>query len=206
MAALSAFNPYIAHEVPGCPQPVLEAAVLRACIDFCERTSLFDEATTVAVVAGTSEYAMAFASTLVSHRVLNVRRDGAALSRSNREALEASGLLDDSNTPSHYYQTGTGKLRLAPIPNATETLDVTAVVKPAYDAATVPDALLQDWAVEIGLKAKAILYAQKNTAWYDVNEATKKEREFSDAVNTAINRIRSGGAGGVTRVQMRPAA
>lgn len=206
MAALSAFNPYIAHEVPGCPQPVLEAAVLRACIDFCERTSLFDEATTVAVVAGTSEYAMAFASTLVSHRVLNVRRDGAALSRSNREALEASGLLDDSNTPSHYYQTGTGKLHLAPIPNATETLDVTAVVKPAYDAATVPDALLQDWAVEIGLKAKAILYAQKNTAWYDVNEATKKEREFSDAVNTAINRIRSGGAGGVTRVQMRPAA
>lgn len=205
MAALTAFSKHVQLEVPGCPQPVVNEAVLRACIEFCERTAIIEEKTTVDIVVDTAEYTPSFASGMVAHRLVDVKRDGTPLRRSSTEKLDS--IQEDAvGEPSLYYLSGAGDIVFAPIPDAVETLDVKAVVKPSHDATEVPDALANHWMLVIAAGAKALLFSQKNTAWYDPNEAAAKARDFSQGIDKAITQKRAGRSGTPSRVQMRPAA
>lgn len=205
--ALTEFLKHVQPEVMGCPQPIALEQILRACIDFCARSRLLDETTTVTTVAGTATYAMTFASGLVAHDLVYVRRDTTTqLNRSTREDFDASTSTTEDGEATSYYMNGENNLVLGPIPNAVETLDVKAVVKPVYNATTVPTVLLADWFTEIAAGAKAKLYAQKNTAWYDPIEAAKKETQFSAGVRDATHRTNTGKTRALIRVQMRPAA
>lgn len=207
MAALSEFHKLIAPEVPGCPQPVMNEAILRACIEFCERTSVTDETVTVATVAATAEYALTFTTGYTAHRLIYVRRsDNTELTRSSREIFDVNTGAVEAGDATHYYLSTAGKLVLGPIPDAIETLTVKAVTKPTRTATTVADSLADHWGPAIAAGAKALLYAQKGTAWYDPNEAAQKETDFSGAINLAIAQRNAGRSGTQQMVTMRPAA
>lgn len=206
MAALTAFAKHVQPEVPGCPQPLVHEAILQACIEFCERTELYDESIAVDTVAGVNTYALAAPTGLAACKVLYVKRGDSPLGSSNREAFDASTAMAASGEPSRFYMNSHGDLVLGPTPQEIETLTVKAVVVPAADATEVPDALARRWMLAIAAGAKAKLYAQKNSAWYDPAEASLKERDFSEAVNKAINTLRSGRSGTPLRVSLRPMA
>jgi hypothetical protein len=207
MAALADFSKHVLIEVPMCPQPVANEAVLRACIEFCERTALFDEKTTVETDPGDDTYALAFNSGLVAHRILYVKRGDSPLSRSSLDQMDgATGDLGGTGAPTMYYLNASDMLVLAPAPDSVETLTVKAVVKPSQVATAVPDALAAHWMLGIAAGAKALLFSQKSTAWYDPNASVAKASEFSQAIDKAITQQRAGRSGTQSRVVMRPAA
>lgn len=206
MAALTAFVKHVQPEVPGCPQPVVHEAILQACIEFCERTELYDETIAVDTVAGDASYPLSASAGLSVHRVLYVKRGDSPLAPSSRDVFDASAAMAANGDPSHFFFDSTGALVLGPVPEHVETLTVKAVAAPATDATTVPDALAQRWMTAIAAGAKAKLYAQKNTAWYDPAEAQLKERDFSEAINKAVTSLRTGRSGASLRVAMRPLA
>lgn len=206
MAALTEFLKHVQLEVPNCSQPVLLEAVLRACIEFCERTELIDETTTVDTVIGTATYTPSFTSGMLAQRLVYVERDGLPLTRSNRDLFNAYSELRDAGEAEYYYLSSTGKLALGPIPDAVETLDLKAIVKPADNATTVPDVLVDDWLPAIASGAKARLFAQKNTPWYDPTEAVMQSNMFTSGVTDATNSRNTGRSGAQLRVKMRPLA
>lgn len=206
MAALTAFAKHVQPEVPGCPQPIVHEAILQACIEFCERTEMFDAVLPVDTVVGDNTYALTAATGYSAYKVLFVRRGDSPLDSSNRETFDATPALADAGEATHYYFDSTGQLVLGPVPDTVETLSVKAVVVPAVDATTVPDALSARWMLAIAAGAKAKLYSQKNTAWYDPAEAQLKERDFSEAINKAAIALRAGRSGTMLRVAMRPLA
>jgi hypothetical protein len=207
MAALADFSKHVLIEVPMCPQPVVNEAVLRACIEFCERTALFDEKTVVETEAGDDMYALAFNSGLVAHRVLYVKRGDSPLSRSSRDLADgAAGDLGATGAPTMYYLNASDMLVLAPVPDSVETLTVKAIVKPAQTATAVPDSLAAHWMLGIAAGAKAFLFSQKGTAWYDPEASLTKASQFSQAIDKAITQQRAGRSGTQSRVVMRPAA
>lgn len=206
MAALTAFLKQVQLEVPNCSQPILLEAILRACIEFCERTELFDETTDVTTVAGTATYTPSFASGMVATRAVYVKRDDELLTRTNRDVFNAYDDLVEAGEADSYYLSSTGKLVLGPVPDAVETLEFKAIVKPAATATTVPDALSDDWATAIGNGAKTKLFAQRNTPWYAPDEAIMQASMFSAHVTKAINSRNTGRSGALLRVKMRPFA
>ena len=55
----SSFYPLILPEVGGCPEPVVDAQLLRAAVDFCDTTQLWvTSLTAINAVSGTGEYAL----------------------------------------------------------------------------------------------------------------------------------------------------
>lgn len=210
MAALTSFLKHVQPEVPVCPQPVVLEAVLRASIEFCERTRLFDETVTVTTVAGTAEYSLAVASGYVAHDVIYVRRvsDDAELGPSKREEFDMHAWLTDTGAPTAFYLTAAGKLRIGPIPAAVDVAaySVKLITKPAVNANSVPDMLADHWALTIAAGAKSFLYAQKNTAWHAPDEAMAKGAMFTSGVNRAKAELNLGRSGTPTRVTMRPFA
>lgn len=210
MAALTAFLKHVQPEVPVCPQPIVLEAVLRACIEFCERTRLFDETVSVTTVAGTSEYSLGVASGTVAHEIIYVRKtsDDSDLGSSKREQFDANITFNDSGEPLAYYLTAAGKLKVGPVPAAGDeaTYSVKVVIKPSTSATTVQDALADHWALVIAAGAKSFLYAQKNTAWYAPDEAAIKGAFFTSGINRAKAELNLGRSGTPTQVAMRPFA
>ncbi len=210
MAALTAFLKHVQPEVPVCPQPIVLEAILRASIEFCERTRLFDETVSVTTTAGDSEYTLSVTSGYTAHDILYVKKtsDDTYLGASKREVFDASNTYTDDGEPTAYYLTATGKLKLGPVPTASDldTYSVKLIIKPSTSATTVQDALADHWALVIAAGAKSFLYAQKNTAWYAPDEAAVKGAFFTAGVNRAKAELNLGRSGTPTQVAMRPFA
>ncbi len=207
MATLGAFHKLIAPEVAGCPEPVMNEAVLRSCIEFCERSRAFTETVSFNTSPGIAKYSIPVSTNTSPYEVVVVwRAGGTKLWKITRDIYDISFSPTITGAPMYYYMDTGGMLVLGPTPAASEQLTLTVVVKPSYNATIVDDALLAQWAPAIASGAKARLYAQKGMAWYDPAEAALKEREFSEAVSSLVAQTNSGRSGGLLRVVMRPAA
>ena len=56
--AIADFVKYVRTEVPGCPEPLIDDAVMRTCIDFCTRTELLSEIIELVTSATLPTYAV----------------------------------------------------------------------------------------------------------------------------------------------------
>ena len=59
MASIETLHPLVAPEVLGCPSITIDSAILRAAIEFCEKSTAWRELLDpITVVDGTAEYAL----------------------------------------------------------------------------------------------------------------------------------------------------
>lgn len=200
MADLSGIARLVRIAAPGCPEPLLNDAIVDAAIEFCRQTRAVTEALNLVTVIGQASYALATSTGTRANRVQRVERGTLPLSKSSKPVFDANPHLRAAGTAGHYYLDD-DSLVLGPRPDAVETLVVSVVVEPVIGATTVPDVLQNDWRRVIASGAKAILLATPNVPWQSLTDAAVEGTSFMAGIEAAISKRDSGGSGSIPRAR-----
>lgn len=207
MAALSAFVPLVAPFVPGAAPIAIQAAVLQAAIEFCEKTlTLQRTLASVPTVIDQGAYTLTQSGEVVA-KLLGAKLDGVPL------GLLTPADLDDEDTPTESVAapcdivlTGPMQVTLTPPPSvAGLALVVRAAMRPSQTATTVADELHERHAAAIAAGAAAWLLNQPGTAYRDADRSGKTALERAGAFEAAIGAERARIFRNRSRARGRPA-
>lgn len=196
--ALSAFTPYIAPDVPGCPEPLIDDAVRRAAIEFCEKTRALREAVSFNTVADQDYVTLAPTGGDVA-RLYKVMYGDEELEPTTRFDFDEDG---DTGQPLEYYIEPPNTLRLYPVPDAIYAMVAHVAVKPDRDATTLDDVLYNNWRDEIAAGAKAKLLKMSKQPWYDQAAADTAKTDFQAAIDKAAHKRATGNVGAPLRSKL----
>lgn len=193
MAALDAFDKHILIDVPGCPMPLVQHAVLWASIEFCKRTlAVCYDAESIAVRADIADYDIERrdddenVEQIITARLASQARPLTPLGRDDLPGREMAGVYA-------FAMPEANVIRLYGTPSVADTLRCEIAVAPAEDAATVPDELLR-YSLAIAAGAKSRLMLIPNEKWTNAQLAVTYDRLFRVEINAAqveANRRRS---------------
>lgn len=189
MAALSDFYRYITMDVPGCPLPVVDQAIVDTAIEFCTRTGAWKSWTgPVTTVANIAEYDIDIPAGAIVRQVEAVAVGTKQLGAIS-DLLETGAMpnwQDNSGQPTQAtYDDENKVVRVIPTPTlGNETMRFLVSFIPTYNATTVPDVLLQRYARGFGAGVKAALQLQKQ-AWGDPGAAGINQGFYEDAIRGA---------------------
>jgi hypothetical protein len=185
--------------LPGCPESVQQDGVLAACIEFCNRTHLLVEDTTVDVTAGEPRCDL-YPDSDVAWEVRDLRRASEHLYGLSREEFIVQDLTTETGKPLYYYVEGDGQLLLGPIPDTAETLTATVTLRPKDTATRVHDALYRDHRQAICAGARA--WVRRHYGEWSEGRLEAEDRSlFEQAINRQTIRRAHGGANTSLRVR-----
>lgn len=169
MAAFDLFYPLVAAEVMGCPSITIDSAILRASIEFCEKSTAWRELLTpITLQDGVAEYAIPLP---VGSRLVVIRDREARLNGQSLNPIPNPADINPTRTgvPSHYAQRSHDALILFPTPASADgmVLSIYAVLAPKLTATELPDLLADRYYEAICEGAKAILKRMPNQPWSD---------------------------------------
>lgn len=154
MAALSALYPDILPYVPGCPDPMLDQEIRRAAREFFERARAWDDwLASITTLANVRSYTITAPTDAEVYRVKKATLDGQPLPveiwrEQDTEPETVEGV--DKRVVTHDRRV----LVLARNPAAGQVLKVQVALMPTRSAATIPDALLDQYGDAIAEGAK----------------------------------------------------
>ena len=205
MAALADFAKYVRPEVPGCPEPLITDAVLRACIDFCTRTELLSEIIELPTEATVATYAITPTDPeLYPARLRNVLKNKLPLDKTDAATHAVSRERHDSRSPEKYFAPTRKQITFAPVPDSVETIELDLVLRPDRDATTVPDVLFDEWATAIASGAKSLLQMMEGSAWANAALGAYHKTNYDADVATAAVQAAMGNVGGAMHVAITP--
>jgi hypothetical protein len=188
--SLSSFLPYVLPHVPGCPKMAAKEEVLRACIEFCEKSLVWKNTpAAINVVSGTATYAISVPSGGQVVKLEALYHNGERLDPMTTRDLE--GLYTDwtteTGTPLYYTQSVPTSVILVPEPDTSITsgLRFQGVYKPTRTATTVEDFLYNDYAEEISAGAVARLLATHGKTWTNPDYAPAFMNKFMGGIGLA---------------------
>lgn len=169
-ASWNDFFPHVLPDVPGCPKAIARTAIRDAAIEFCKRTQLWTaESNATGIVVDEPHYTYAPETGAQVAATKAVWVSGLRIDPITKAILDTnySGWKTTTGTPSRWYGTEPGTIRLYPIPDEAISggLLVDVALKPSRTATTCPDFLLEDWAEEIAHGAKSKLLTMKGRPW-----------------------------------------
>lgn len=193
MVELSAFVSRVAPNVMAAPTPVVEQAILDACIEFCEKSSILRQ-TLDQITVGAQSYEIDLDAPLMT-KIVQVKRvwwgttelDPVSEDTSNVYAFTQSitGQSIVLGTPRQFTEVSSSIISLYPRPDVSGYLTVRAALKPSRTATKVDDVLLEDWAEAIATGALSRLYKMR-ADWADPLAAKIKDAEFRNHIGNAI--------------------
>lgn len=194
MKALSLFTPRIAFRVDGCPDPVIEQAVLDTCIDFCIDSGALKQ--TLDQVLTTANAAEVDLDVPTSYRLVRVHKlwiDGTEIGSPHDDQANAWDFHDTAKAgaalikgvPRRYVHVANETIRLYPIPDKVYTVSCRAALKPSRSATTVDDALFEDHMDAIVDGALARLLAMPER-WGNAGLAMRHQDAYRRGVNRAL--------------------
>jgi hypothetical protein len=157
MKQLTDFYSRILPKVPGCPDPLVNEAVVDSCVEFCEQSLLIQSTTTpVTVTANQGTYTLSAPASQKIAVTMKVWHGTTELEPAPSAVVDqvlayVSGVGTETATPGiprYFYEFSSGVIGLWPVPNATNSNFLTARIatKPLRSATTVVDELYEDWA------------------------------------------------------------
>jgi len=197
--ALSAFLPYVMPYVDGCPDIVAEQAILRASIEFCERTQYWRyDLSPITPVKNIKEYTLSLPSgSAISSVEDPVYHAGTEISLVTRDWLSknvANWKTITKSKAEYIYVPEPGKIRLVPYPSETSVgaLEVSVILKPKPDATTIPDVLFDEYFECISEGAKYKLFSIPKKDWSDTESSLIAKAIFDDGIEGAVSKSKSG--------------
>ncbi len=164
---LESFYQFIAPEVIGCPEPVMDRACIEATRDFCARTYTWRTTGSQPLIKGTVEYEIDIPNKTDVVRVLRVEANGASL-QSLGDHFNHNPFSDGwGRTHSTYTYTLPKSITLTDVPveKIKDGLVIEAALKPQFNVTTVDDDMFNRYYEVIVMKAKQILFLQPGTSW-----------------------------------------
>ena len=184
MATLASFAKYVRPEVPMCPEIQILDAVLRAGIEFCMATKIFQQTVPLTTIVDEPEYDLTLLMSADSEpdEIIMVQRDF-TVNLEPTSQYDALQLMQtyQSGTP-YWYYLDDRNLHLVLTPNLIETLKVTIKARPSRDAATLPDVLYRQYVTDVAAGAKAILMSQSTQPWTNLENAAINKTFFNQAI------------------------
>lgn len=203
MAALTALRPEVLPHVSGCPLPVVDDAILKAVIDFCNRSKAYRfSPALITVVASTANYAVADLPTnTVIAWLLAAELDDVPLD------------LPDAGSVPQYWATETGApsaaivtdethVGLRMVPDEAGSLAVRLALRPALTATAYPDEFHNLYQEKIAAGALAKLYAQPNKPWSNPGLVADCRDRFDSCILDAEFRADRGSANAPARTTL----
>jgi len=206
---VSSFYPDIALLAPGCPQPIMLSAVVRAAIELCEKALCWDELLpTVAVASTDFPYTVTPPSHGVMYRFKAVNVDGVPLVSTSRRALDTKGTWqNDVGPPQYFIENQDRTLQVYPAPSATSSdLQMTVAYAPDPAATVIDASLYTNYRETILAGALKILFLQSREPWADPALAQYYGTRFDNGKTQATIDSSRGLSGSNLEVTMRPLA
>lgn len=203
---LREFLPLVLAEAPGCPVPLILAAVRHAAREFCRISRAWEhDSEPTALWAGVNRYPL---HTLEACDLCGIQ--GAAFGERPLRNLDGKETMFSRATaaePTHYRFLEPGEIEVYPIPEADTAaeLKVKLVLMPGVATDKLPVFLLarHGQAVAEGAKAR-LLMGPGNQPWHNPQLAGVANSRFLAAANLALMATKSNGAPGGLRVRPRP--
>ena len=205
MVTWDAFYEYVFPSVQGCPTSIVKHAIRSACIDFCARTLIWKQDSTLNdVIAGLSMYTFAppsGAKVVTPYRVAIKDADSgkdkelAAYSLETLESFTPSWREDTSEYPDKYVLITDDTIRLigTPTRDLPESLSAGVALKPTRDAEDCPSFLYEDWAEVIAAGALAKLHASKEKVWAIPELVSYYTKLYRDGISRARSKATKSG-------------
>ena len=205
MVTWDAFYEYVFPSVQGCPTSIVKHAIRSACIDFCARTLIWKQDSTLNdVIAGLSMYTFAppsGAKVVTPYRVAIKDADSgkdkelAAYSLETLESFSPSWREDTSEYPDKYVLITDDTIRLigTPTRDLPESLSAGVALKPTRDAEDCPSFLYEDWAEVIAAGALAKLHASKEKVWAIPELVSYYTKLYRDGISRARSKATKSG-------------
>jgi len=178
----------IAPEVPGCPDPIIEKAVLDNTRIFCFKSQLLRlEIEPIALINGQAEYSIVppdgYETTGIARAWVNGRELGPMV---RRPVKKPSG-----NSPTHWLYPSTNKISVHPIPNAkTEAssaeIEAEVFLRPTLTATGCEDEILDLYEPVIVSGAMGKLFSMSKKSWTDLQLSDFHMREFRRGLSEAL--------------------
>lgn len=203
MAKHSDFYPLILPAVPGCPYMTVDLAINRAAIDLCDQGRVWEESLdAMTLIGGIDAYELDLPAGAVLVCVRNVRLDARPLQLIT-SWTDFEGRAAQPGQPTHYAMRG-NELVVYPAPHQSGgRVTLVATLKPAFNAPTLPDVLLQTHMGTVAEGAKAYLKEMTGAAWFDPSGFALASQRFREGVSRARINVEHGFAAGSLSITPR---
>ena len=182
---LTQIESLVRTDVPGCPEPLIDDAIIQACRQFAEDSGLLRDTVSVTTVAGTQGYALTLATTTWTNEIFGiyaVRND----SRILRPLAEDPSLRLTRLGNPFYYTYLSNQLQVYPTPDVADTYFVEAMVRPTYTAgASEVDDRFAPYIDLLSHWAKFRLHSMAAQAWTDPQAAVYNKQRYDSLSSDA---------------------
>lgn len=183
---LANFQPFVATDVIGCPDPTIKQAIALAAIEFCRETLSWTVINDpIQLMAGVNEYDI---DTPSSATVLTVRDVWLGNTRlvpitlSELQTVMPDWRTGQASDPVYYNMAGDpALLRVFPTPSTTNQMVIRAAYVPTLSATTLPD-FLTIYVETIASGAKARLLLIPGTTWSNPELGAYHRTIFDQAI------------------------
>jgi len=188
---LDGFYDHILPEIPGYVRTLVDQEILSVCNDFCMRTRLWRETTTLDVVEGDATYVVTPASTALFMEVRYAEYNGKKLDVFTVEQIDSDPTFEGWRTktgePEAVVVVDEDEVLLYPIPNAdlASGLVIESIMATAPDATQVPNFLVTRHHDTIAAGVKANLMAMGKKPWTDRDMSQKYAADYEGGVSKA---------------------
>lgn len=203
MAALTALRPEVQPHVPGCPVVMIDDAILKAVIDFCNRSRAYRfTPAEIAVVASTGDYTVTDLPTGTAIAwLLEAELDDVPIDTPIPESILLSWATEEG-TPTAAIVASETQIGLRKVPDASGTLAVRLALRPLLTATTYPDEFHNLYQEGIAAGALAKLFAQPKKEWTAPELVADCRNRFEAAIRAADYRADRGSANAPARTTL----
>jgi len=185
MAQLSEVYPFVLPELPGCPIPMVDRAIVDSVREICRRTDILRSYQLVSPIGGQKSYQIAPPTGMEVIDIKSVSTTGGNVYQIPLYT-EASSLIpiDDSidgETIVYYRVFPQDTLNLYPTPKsgvAFNDIRVQYSYQPVITSTTIPDDFVNRWAMCVAARVKYMLMMQPGKEWSAPDYATVNKHEW----------------------------
>lgn len=187
-------------DVPGCPEPVAEHAILRAAQEFFQRSRAWslwlDDITTRGEI---SAYDLNLEPNSELVRLEGATLDGQGIELARIEDMPVNWRTQGGGVRTCVFTSDAKTVQLLPIKAAGMVLCIRASLKPSNSAQGIADDLYDLYVDAIAMGAKSRLMAQPGKAYSNMAGADAWAGQFRDHIDTIKSRLWRGTAATRTR-------
>ena len=212
------YTDFLPEVLPFCPdvsEPQALNAIRNACIEFCERTSMWRSSIQIPVAVGNNFYPLHVDLESVSATILSIYYGEQLLQSTSEESLNNSSANGDwrilEGSPTMFTSDpDTQAFTLSRVPqdvDAGKIMRVRYALRPTRDSEEVGlDYIYSRWAEVIGHGALSRLYMTMGQPYYNPQAAVSYGNMFATGVGKARAEVNNGNGRGQLMVQLRPFA
>lgn len=175
-------------DVPGCANELAINALRNAAIELYTKSWIYTQACDPQqTIIGQAEYDLDSFNLYKIIGIVSASIDDAAIIPVGVTSLNRSNLRwqDDNGTPTNYLSYDYTTVRLYPIPDKVQTLNVHVALTPAKNSPGVENFIYDLYSEQLAAGAKARLMLMPNKPFTDLNTSREYRAQFAAAITDA---------------------